>query len=91
MSDGPWKSLPLPPHWKRVAEQAENGSFSPDEVSRAMDAALSKDARELPLERVRRALSSGVLFGLGPDEKFESIRQDYPGSKLLQALLIWGS
>lgn len=90
MSDGPWKSLPMRPHWKQVAKQAENGAFSPEELSGAVDTALLKDAEELPLERVWRVLvpsDQGILFRPDLDEELESIRRDHPGSKLVQTLL----
>ena len=90
MSDGPWKSLPMRPHWKQVAKQAENGAFSPEELSGAVEVALLKDAEELPLEQVWRALvpsDQGVLFSPDLDEEFEALRRDHPGSKLVQTLL----
>ena len=89
MSDGPWKSLPMRPHWKQVAKQAENGAFSPEELSGAVEVALLKHAEELPLEQVWRALvpsDQGVLFRSDLDEEFEALRRDHPGSKLVQTL-----
>ena len=38
MSDGPWKSLPMRPHWKQVAKRAETGAFSADELCGTMAA-----------------------------------------------------
>lgn len=90
MSDGPWKSLPMRQHWKRVARQAENGAFSPEELSEALDVALSKEAEELPLEAVCHVVvpnDQGVLFGPDLDGEFEAIGRDHPGSKVVQTFL----
>ena len=45
MSDGPYKSLPMRPGWKKVAQLAENSVFRPEEVGAAVNAALIKDCR----------------------------------------------
>lgn len=89
MSDGPWKSLPLRPHWKRVAKHAENGAFSPEELCGTMGAALSKDAEELPLDEVRALVpgNQGVLFRPDLEGEFEALQRDHPGSKLVQTFL----
>ena len=90
MSDGPWKSLPMRPHWRRVAKQAENGAFSTEELSGALDAALLKEAEELPLEAICRAVmpsDQGVLFRPDQDGEFEALRRDHSGSKVVQTLL----
>lgn len=90
MGDGPWKSLAMRRHWKRVARQAENGAFPPEEFSGALDIALLKEAGELPLEAVCRVVvpnGQGVLFGSAPDGEFEAIGRDHPGSKVVRTLL----
>jgi hypothetical protein len=46
MSDGPHRSLPMRPRWKRVAECGDNHAFAPDEVSRALLPALEQDCRD---------------------------------------------
>lgn len=43
MSDGPYRSLPLPPGWKRVAKCAEKQAFSIDEIGDAVAPALTQD------------------------------------------------
>jgi hypothetical protein len=49
MSDGPYKSLPMRPGWKRVAECSDNQAFTPDEIVTSIVFALEKDCRqELP-------------------------------------------
>ncbi len=90
MSDGPWKSLQMRPHWKQVAKRAENGAFSIAELSGALEVAVLKEAEELPLEAVCRAVvpsDQGVLFGPDLDGKLEALRRDHPGSKLMQMFL----
>lgn len=87
MSDGPWKSLPMRRHWKQVAKQAENRAFSREELSGALEAALLKEARELPLEAVCRAVvpsDQGILFLPDLNGEFEALRRDHPGSKVVQ-------
>lgn len=45
MSDGPHRSLPMRPGWKRVAECGDNRAFEPEEVGRAIIPALEQDCR----------------------------------------------
>ena len=45
MSDGPHKSLRMPPAWRRVAERADNGAFECEEISNALIPALERDCR----------------------------------------------
>jgi hypothetical protein len=45
MSDGPHRSLPMRPGWKRVAECGDNHAFAPEEVSNAIIPALEQDCR----------------------------------------------
>ena len=90
MSDGPWKSLPMRPHWKQVAKQAENEAFSLEELSKALFVALLKEAEELPLDAVWRAVmpnDQGDLFGPDLDRKIKALERDHAGSKLVQKLL----
>ena len=90
MSDGPWKSLPMRRHWKQVAKQTENGAFSPEERAEILDAALWKEAEELPLAAVFRAVvpnEQGVLFRPDRTGDLEALRRDHPGSKVVQTLL----
>ena len=86
MSDGPWKSLPLRPQWKEVAKRAENGVFTLEERREAGEAALTKEADELPLKAVFRTVDGhGGLFGLA--ETVETLLQDHPGSKSVHTFL----
>ena len=45
MSDGPHRSLPMRPKWKRVAESADNTAFGADEICNALVPALEEDCR----------------------------------------------
>lgn len=90
MSDGPWKSLPMRQHWKQVAEQAENGAFSLEDPCEVLEAALCKEAEELPLGMVCRAAvpnDQGVLFRPELNGIIEALQRDHPGSKVVQRFL----
>lgn len=92
MSDGPWRSLPLRPHWKEVAKRAENGAFSPGQVTEALDAALLKEACELPLKAIARILApngQGTLFPTDLDREIAVLQQEHPGSKNVQTCLAY--
>lgn len=65
MSDGPYRSLPMSPRWKRAAKRAYLSSFSAHEISEALQQAVERDCRaELSTGLVRR-LSALII---GPDE-----------------------
>lgn len=71
MSDGPHKSLPLRPRYKRVAEWAYKPAFSIAEVCEASESALVRDAN-IELRGVIRQLTDIVdgsdLFSRHPEE-----------------------
>jgi hypothetical protein len=74
MSDGPYKSLPMPPAWKRVAKRAANPTFAPGEICEALLPALERDWRdEVPPELVQGI--DHVLGGPRPLFKDENIQQ----------------
>ena len=78
------------PHWKQVAKQAENGAFSPEELSEALEAALQKEAEALPLEAVCRVVvpdDQGVLFKPELNGELEALQRGHPGSKVVQTLV----
>jgi hypothetical protein len=68
MSDGPHRSLPMGQAWKRVAERADSGAFSADEVRAEIVPAVERDCRAeinpALLRDVRAALDehSSLLF-----------------------------
>lgn len=45
MSDGPHRSLPMRPGWKRVAERGANSVFTTDQIAAAIVPALEQDCR----------------------------------------------
>ena len=45
MSDGPHRSLNMPPGWKRLAECADKRAFAPEDVRIALSGALEQDWR----------------------------------------------
>ena len=91
MSDGPWKSLPLGPRWKRFAKRVETDSFTLAERVEALEAALAQEAEGLPLKAILRMVPNGQghLFGLS--EMIEALRRDHPGSKIVQTFLTYAS
>ena len=46
MSDGPHRSLPMRPDWRRVAERGDKRAFTPEEISQAIAPALEQDCRD---------------------------------------------
>lgn len=84
MSDGPHRSLPMRPHWKRCAERAANVAFSMPEFGESLTISLWKDL-SAPLAQIQAALVDGgqsKLFING--QALDSIRP--PGSASAQAL-----
>lgn len=80
MSDGPHRSLPMKPCWKRVAERADNPAFAADEISTAMIPALEQDCRdELPdevIDDIRRVFEEQetLLFKDDVNRQIDSLR-----------------
>lgn len=80
MSDGPHRSLPMPPCWKRVAERCANPAFSADEITKALIPALKQDCQS----ELTPALIDGIrnicddqgmsLFKDDPRARFEALR-----------------
>ena len=92
MSDGPHRSLPMPPGWKRLAERADNKAYSPEEVRDALPAALRQDWRaEVPdsvINKVRDILDSqNSLFGDQRAERLEALREEIAGYNLANTFL----
>jgi hypothetical protein len=50
MSDGPHRSLPMRPGWKRVAECGDKDAFEGEEISNAIVSALQRDCRTETIE-----------------------------------------
>ena len=90
MTDGPHRSLPMRRHWKDLAERAAKSVFSKEAVREALPYALKKDAREIPLERVRDILGGGrqgKLFQEDRIAQLEDARNNCRGSALGNALI----
>lgn len=72
MSDGPYKSLPMRPAWKKVAEWVENENFDVHQVADRLSQAVSADfRRDVPSDAVTLIWSAfdsgeGQLF---PDQQ----------------------
>lgn len=65
MSDGPYRSLPMSPKWKRAAKRAFIPSFSVPEISEALQQAAERDCRaELSQGLVRQV----TVLVIGPEE-----------------------
>lgn len=96
MSDGPHKSLPMPPAWKRVAERADNAAFESDEIRKALIPALEHDCRtEMSpalLDDVRSLIEGqdASLFKSDVRPQLEALRTDAGygiGNRLLNNLI----
>jgi hypothetical protein len=81
MSDGPHRSLPMRPAWRRVAERADNHAFSLSEVASAIGPAVEHDwradVRPEFVRDIRAALEDRQqsLFKGSPSPQLESLRQ----------------
>ena len=91
MSDGPHKSLPMRPGWKKVAEYASKEAFTSNEVCDAIIAALEQDYRKdiSPdfVARIRDVIGSGSLFSGDSIHALEDFRQFVAGCAMGNALL----
>lgn len=80
MSDGPHRSLPMPPRWKRVAERCANTAFSEEEITNALVPALQQDCQsELSpelIDGIRGVFDDqgSSLFKEDPRQRFEALR-----------------
>ena len=92
MSDGPHRSLDMPPSWKKLAERADNKAYAPEEVSEALPEALKQDWHaEVPASvtsQVRDILDSqNSLFGDQRAERLEALREETAGYNLANTFL----
>ena len=91
MSDGPHRSLPMRPGWKKVAEFADNEAFAAEDVCEAVVEAVEKDWRKdvSPgfLASIRDVLSGTTLFSEDTIRSLEDLRQTTSGSVLGNTLL----
>lgn len=88
MSDGPHRSLPMRPGWKKLAERTDKAAFSAEEVRGAVQAALEGDwHKEIPdslVRKVREILSDSQtdFFSNQRLEKLEFLQKEAAGSPL---------
>ena len=91
MSDGPHRSLPMRPGWKKVAERAHNQVFSVEEVLDATADAAGDDWRkEMPrgfIGRIKHVLGPMMLFNEDSHRLLESIRPLVSGSVMGNSFL----
>ena len=91
MSDGPYKSLPLPRGWKKVAKCAETEAYSIDEIRDAVAPAIVNDWKRHQLDAVVQRLvdifveAQGTLFD--PAQEIASLSTQVAGSGFRQALI----
>lgn len=91
MSDGPHRSLPMRPAWKKVAEYADNEAFAAEDVCDAVVDAVEKDWRKDIsaglVASIRDVLGGTTLFSEDTIQSLEDLRQTTSGSAMGNALL----
>lgn len=93
MSDGPHRSLPLKPAWKRLSERAAKAVFSPEEVSEMLPVALSGELPDSLINALRYIFNGErqqLLFSGSRevmDAKMEALRSDWWGNAPANRLL----
>lgn len=94
MSDGPHRSLPMRPAWKKAAERADKPAYSSQEVGQATSEAAASDWRaEVPDSCVRRVgeiLGDRQLHLLEHSRaaQFAAVRRSLEGAGGLGGLLV---
>lgn len=87
MSDGPHRSLPRRPSWKKVAARSDKKTYSADDIKEALVCALrddwSKEAAGPLINGLRNLLESGQsdLF-VDPLQQLRSLRNESAGLAL---------
>ncbi len=80
MSDGPHRSLPMRPAWKRVAQWADTEAFAQEEIREALLSAVEDDCRrEIRPEfiaEIRRAVEEPSLFTDDSAAQLDALRQN---------------
>jgi hypothetical protein len=91
MSDGPHRSLPMRPGWKKVAEYAGNEAFTSKDICDAIVAALGLDFRKdiSPgiVGGIQDVLGGATLFSEDKLRALEDLRSSVAGCALGDALL----
>jgi hypothetical protein len=91
MSDGPHRSLPMRPGWKKVAEYTDNEAFTSQDVRDAAIAALEwdwrKDISPSIVGGIQNILGGATLFSEDSLRALADLRPSVAGSALGSALL----
>lgn len=89
MSDGPHRTLRLPPRWKQVAASASNSAFSIGEVAERLRAALAEESRRMPLEKASRILDDEQrsLFPDAMTLRLDALRSECRGDSAANVLI----
>ena len=91
MSDGPHKSLPMRPGWKKVAEYASKEAFTSNDVCDAIIAAIEQDYHKdiSPdfVASIQDVIGSDTLFSGDSIHALEDLRQSVAGCAMGNALL----
>src|ERR1051325_3292554 len=93
MSDGPHKSLPMRPGWKRFAERADLAAFDCDQVAELAIPALQDDWNDevAPhIDALRNVLfedRQGLLSGAQDTAELEQLKRLSPGNTLWRAVI----
>ena len=91
MSDGPHRSLPMRPGWKKGAEYADNENFAREQVRDAVEAAVEKDWRKhispALVSKIREVLGGTTLFSEDTSRSVEDLRQMVSGCAMGNTLL----
>jgi hypothetical protein len=98
MSDGPHRSLPMPPRWKDLAKYADKASYTTADVCAGLTPALAADWKKEVRAEIPRLLSSilggspqGDLLSSSADllEALDNIRAHAAGYGLQLAVIDW--
>src|SRR6266850_4395746 len=91
MSDGPQRSLPMRPGWKKVAEYADNEAFASKDVWGAILAAIEQDWRKdiSPgfVGCIQDVFRGATLFSEDRLRAFEDLRPSVAGCTMGNTLL----
>jgi hypothetical protein len=90
MSDGPHRSLPMRPAWRRVAERGDKRAYTPQEISQALAPALEQDCRDDMraefIGGIRRVIEEPSLFSEDVGKRLQALRPE-AGSGIGRAVL----
>jgi hypothetical protein len=95
MSDGPHKSLPMRPAWKKLAERADTPAFEQEQVTQSLAPALEDDWREAQcpdlVRNVREVLGDvrqGSLFSNQKASELEAAKKQLAAGSPLRRLVV---